>query len=223
MTFPLTPAMLENLLQRRNAYPPGAATVDEYIRSNFTQRYAVLVLDMSGFSRLTIEHGIVHFLAMIQRLVDIVAPIIVARHGTLFKQEADNVFAVFPTVDLAVTAAFKMLNALTIANQTLPEHQSLYASVGIGYGDVIALTEPSGQPQLFDVFGSEMNLASKLGEDLAEPGEVLLTEAAHAHLAASAYPSYSRTVTISKVDLLVYAVASGAEVKPLPIVETPVV
>ena len=29
-----------------------------------------------------------------------------------------------------------------------------------------------------DVYGSEMNLASKLGEDLAEAGDVLLTDAA---------------------------------------------
>jgi class 3 adenylate cyclase len=43
-------------------------------------------------------------------------------------------------------------------------------SYGIGWGDVIDLEA--------DVFGLEVNLASKLGEDLARPGEVLLTAAA---------------------------------------------
>ncbi|MEB3230422.1 MAG: adenylate/guanylate cyclase domain-containing protein [Leptolyngbyaceae bacterium] len=206
MTLPLTPSMLEHLLQRRNAYPTGAETIDDHIWSNFTRRYAVLVLDMSGFSRLTIEYGIIHFLAMLQRLVDIVAPIIEAQHGTLFKQEADNVFAVFPTVDLAVAAAFKMLNALAIANKHMPNYQALYASMGIGYGDVIAVSEPSGRHQLFDVFGSEMNLASKLGEDLAEAGEILLTQAAYKQLTnPDNYTYQARSVTISKVNLDVYA------------------
>ena len=36
-----------------------------------------------------------------------------------------------------------------------------------------------------DVFGLEVNLASKLGEDVARPGEVLFTEAAVAALPPS--------------------------------------
>jgi class 3 adenylate cyclase len=43
-------------------------------------------------------------------------------------------------------------------------------SYGIGFGDVLELEE--------DVFGLEVNLASKLGEDHARPGEVLLTSSA---------------------------------------------
>ena len=38
---------------------------------------------------------------------------------------------------------------------------------GVGFGDVLELDG--------DVFGAEVNLASKIGEDLARPGEVLLT------------------------------------------------
>jgi len=214
MTLPLTSSILEHLLQRRNADPSDVAIIDGQIESNFTHCYAVLILDMSGFSRLTIECGIIHFLGMIQRLVDIVTPIVEAQHGTVFKQEADNVFAVFPTVEQAVTAAFEVLDGLAIANQTLPSNQALYASMGIGYGDLIVVSEPSNQDNQYriaDVFGCEMNLASKLGEDLAEPGEILLTDAAHAQLTTPTYTSHSRTVTISKVELVVHTITLAQE------------
>ncbi|HET9314634.1 MAG TPA: hypothetical protein VFQ51_03555, partial [Vicinamibacteria bacterium] len=35
-----------------------------------------------------------------------------------------------------------------------------------------------------DTFGAEVNLASKIGEDVAKPGEILLTDAAAAGLRA---------------------------------------
>lgn len=62
--------------------------------------------------------------------------------------------------------------ALRAIDKTLPADWDLYACVGIGYGPVLMI-------QNEDMFGSEMNLASKLGEDVAGPGNVLLTEAAH--------------------------------------------
>jgi len=40
----------------------------------------------------------------------------------------------------------------------------------VGFGDVLDLDG--------DAFGAEVNLASKIGEDLARPGEVLLTPGA---------------------------------------------
>ena len=43
--------------------------------------------------------------------------------------------------------------------------------MGIGYGPSLLVGDE-------DIFGNELNLASKLGEDMAEPNEILLTEAA---------------------------------------------
>ena len=45
--------------------------------------------------------------------------------------------------------------------------------VGIGYGRVLRIGDR-------DVFGQEVNAASKLGEDLATAGEILVTEAVRA-------------------------------------------
>jgi len=47
----------------------------------------------------------------------------------------------------------------------------IYLCIGIGCGDILML---EGE----DMYGSEFNLASKLGEDLAQRGEILLTDSA---------------------------------------------
>ncbi|NJL40751.1 MAG: adenylate/guanylate cyclase domain-containing protein [Leptolyngbyaceae cyanobacterium SM1_4_3] len=170
-----TRAEMNRLLQTRNEHPERAAEIDDTIRVAFSQTHAIFVLDMSGFSRLAVRYGIIHFLAMVHRLCVIAQPIIKQHQGKLIKQEADNIFAVFPTVALAVDAAVDLLKTLVAVNTGLPDSLDLFASVGIGYGEVLMVEDS-------DLYGNEMNLASKLGEDLARAGEILLTEAAFAQV-----------------------------------------
>lgn len=167
---------LSRLLQERNEHPERSPQIDHQIEKTFSQTCAILVLDMAGFSRLTIRHGIIHFLSMIHRMGMIALPIITTYGGRVFKQEADNIFALFPNVKAAVAAASDILKCFGAVNQGLPDESDLYAGIGIGYGDLLVIGED-------DVYGSEMNLACKLGEDLARRGEILLTEAAHEQIA----------------------------------------
>jgi adenylate cyclase len=102
-------AYLESLLQERNEHPERMAEIDAKINETFRQNYAILVMDMSGFSRTTVRYGIIHFLAMIHRMHGIVKPIISECGGTVVKEEADNIFAVFPDVKSAVEAAIDSL------------------------------------------------------------------------------------------------------------------
>lgn len=164
---------LEQLLQARNQYPHRAAEIDAQIRARFMETHAILVLDSSGFSRLSQEQGIIVALAEIERLRGVVAPIVEAHQGSPFKLEADNVYAVFPTVERAIAASCEMMRQLAAINK--------HVSIGIGYGDLIMISDGACY---HDVYGEEMNLASKLGEDLAETDEVLLTEAAFQQLCA---------------------------------------
>jgi adenylate cyclase len=64
-----------------------------------------------------------------------------------------------------------------------------------------------------DFYGNELNLASKLGEDIAESGETLLTEAAHGQLIAEGPRTTlafdTREVVVSKMTLKAYALTSG--------------
>ncbi|HEX5660808.1 MAG TPA: adenylate/guanylate cyclase domain-containing protein [Polyangiales bacterium] len=127
---------------------------------------------MCGFSRLTIRHGIVHYLAMIRRMQRTVVPLVSKARGHVVKTEADNVFATFAKVSDAISCARTIQSELQRANEVLPEDWDVLVGIGIGYGPLLLIGDD-------DVFGSEMNLASKLGEDIAEAGEILLTASAY--------------------------------------------
>jgi class 3 adenylate cyclase len=191
-------AALARLLDDRNEHPESLAEIDAEIWRRFGQTRAVLVLDMCGFSRLTMRYGITHFLAMIRRLATIVRPIITTAGGRVVKTEADNVFATFDDVPAALHAARTIHANLEAANTFLPEDWDLHAGIGIGFGPLLVVGND-------DLFGSEMNVASKLGEDLAERGEILLSAAAHARLGADATVGFDEIVTeISGLSLGVF-------------------
>jgi adenylate cyclase len=173
MAAPAEARTLERLLDARNEHPERIPKIDREIRARFQERHAVMVLDMCGFSRLTLQHGIVHFLAMIRRMHSMVRPIIAGAKGRVVKTDADNVFAVFPDVPDALAAAARIGHDLSRANAVLPQDWDLHVSMGIGYGELLMVGAD-------DFYGAELNLASKLGEDVAGPGEVLLTDAARA-------------------------------------------
>jgi len=170
-------AELSRLLDSRNEHPESLAEIDAEIWRRFGRTRAVLVLDMCGFSRLTMRYGITHFLAMIRRLQTIVRPVISDGGGHVVKTEADNVFATFDDVPQALATARAIQRSLDAANTFLPEDWDLHAAIGIGYGPLLLIGD-------HDLFGSEMNVASKLGEDVATRGEILLSEAARARVEA---------------------------------------
>lgn len=188
---------LNRLLQERNEYPERSTAIDAQICASFEQECAIFVLDMSGFSRLTLRYGIIHFLAMVHRMTAIATPLVQLHHGRVVKQEADNVFAVFPTVEGAIGGAVDILKSFAAVNPGLPDEQDLYAGIGIGYGKTLLVGET-------DLYGCEMNLACKLGEDLARRGEVLLTEAAYSRITSQPKQWERLDLSISGVELIAH-------------------
>jgi adenylate cyclase len=181
---------LEALLRQRRQRPHLLHEIDAEIRDRFLVTRAVMVLDMSDFSRLTQTWGIIPTLQEIYRLRDIAIPTLEEHEGTVLKAEADNLYAVFTHPDEALTATEQLLARLNATN--------IHASIGIGYGNLLMVGDR-------DLYGDEMNLASKLGEDLAQDGEILLTEAAHKALThPDDWQFHSFTRTISDVTLNVY-------------------
>lgn len=114
-----TRSYLEQLLQERNEHPEKIAEIEAEINATFRQTHAIVVIDMSGFSRTTIRHGIIHFLAMIHRMRTIVKPVVSEYHGTVVKEDADNIFAVFPTAKNALEAAREVLKQADAAISVL--------------------------------------------------------------------------------------------------------
>jgi len=189
---------LHTLLSQIIDHPELRVQISEEIERIFTQRRAVLVLDMSGFSRTTQVHGVVSFLMMIHQMRLLAVPTIEGKGGMLVKAEADNLYCLFDTVDEAVGAAREIIRQLNTVNPLLPAGRKLYASIGIGFGDILVLGEE-------DLFGDEVNLASKLGEDVAQGGMILLTEGARAALSAKVMTTEERA-SISGLALVYHAV-----------------
>jgi adenylate cyclase len=194
-----TRARLDELLSRIIDHPELRVEISEEIERDFTQRRAVLVLDMSGFSRTTQVHGVVSFLLMIHQMRLLAVPTIEAFDGTLVKAEADNLYCLFDGVEQAVSAAREIMRQLSTVNVLLPATRRLYASIGIGFGDLLVL---GGH----DLFGDEVNLASKLGEDVAQGGMILLTDAARGQLDAAVQTTEERA-SISGLTLVYHAMS----------------
>jgi adenylate cyclase len=169
--------LVELLRQRRLAASKveRQAQISQDIWRRFGQTQAVLILDMAEFSHLAHCQGILEALTGIQDMNALVEPEILAQQGRLIKFEADNAFAVFPEVAAAVQAALNIFAAVAAAG--------IGVSIGIGYGDILVIEDPIGHA---DFYGDQVNLASKLGEDTARSGELMLTEAAYAQLVVNA-------------------------------------
>jgi adenylate cyclase len=153
----------ENLEQRRR--------IEESLWAEYGAEYAVFVLDMSGFSLLTRKYGIVHYLSMVRRMQLTTEPIVKSYGGSMIKYEADNCFAVFPDPLSAVNASVAMQHAFTSSNLLTSDDLDIHISCGIDFGKLLVITSE-------DCFGDPVNRASKMGEDVAAAGEILITREA---------------------------------------------
>jgi class 3 adenylate cyclase len=145
--------------------------IEDCLWDEFGAEYAVFVLDMSGFSLLTRKYGIVHYLSMVRRMQLTTKPIVKSYGGSMIKYEADNCFAVFPDPLSAVNAAIAMQHAFRAANLLTSDDLDIHISCGIDYGKVLIIGHE-------DCFGDPVNRASKMGEDVACSGEILVTQEA---------------------------------------------
>jgi len=138
----------------------------------FAQTKAVLVTDMSHFSKVTKQHGIIYYLAMIKRMQDIVALAVNRHKGQLIKFLADNSFSVFDSVDDALRCIIEINEKMQLENNKTPGLWNVEICSGIDFGKILNINDT-------DLFGDAVNIASKLGEDTAEPWDVLITKRAH--------------------------------------------
>lgn len=154
--------------------PAEIEAAHEQIWDRFGTEGAVFISDMASFSSTSRKLGVCHFLKMIHRARQIIAPIVEGHNGMLLKCDADNCYAFFKSPDDAIRASFEANRALFRANDTFGIGEQIYLSVGIDYGRVLLIGD-------IDFFGDPVNTASKLGEDLAVREEVLVTRRAIEH------------------------------------------
>jgi adenylate cyclase len=158
------------LLERRGTARGSARErIDRRLRT-VESPAAVLVTDYKNFSLFTELFGILHFLTLIASATEMLNAFARKHGGAVLKWEADSLFASFPTSRLAIQAALAMNRALAKKNQGRPEAEQLRLCCGVGYGPMFHAGH--------EVFGSQVNRAAKLGEDLAQEEQILVTQEA---------------------------------------------
>jgi len=160
-------ALVEERIRNRHE----TKDVDRRIWDEFGVERAVMFTDLSGFSRNVAKFGILHFLQIIFEKQQLLIPVVQHHGGVLVKSEADSMLLIFPSASEAVIAGVEMQRACERVNVGRPEEDRMILCLGIGHGRMLKIGDE-------DVFGHEVNLASKLGEDTAKGHEILVTPAA---------------------------------------------
>ena len=164
---------LVSYLKRRAKGRPGERPdMDRRSHPALFRKRAIVFTDTADFTLRTAQDGILHFLMVFERVAEEAAEVVRRTGGDLVKAEGDSLLIRYDDVDAACRGVAELEAALARLNRGQPLNEQLHFSYGIGYGDVLDLDH--------DMFGLEVNIASKLGEDLAEPGEALLTPSAAA-------------------------------------------
>lgn len=193
-------ALLDTL---NTATPERRPAIEQLVLDTFQRHKVVLALDMSGFTLTVRRDGILAYLCQIRRMHLLTRPIVLAHGGSVVKNEADNLLAVFDDATQALDAALAMMDAAaTTGNGEAP---AIAFSIGMDQGDILLIEQ-------VDCFGDAVNLAFKLGEDIARAGEVLVTERVRAAVLAAkgtaqgATPAFAEmAASVSGLPVLAYA------------------
>jgi adenylate cyclase len=172
-------ARLWKLVEERANSGADVAAIDQRIWDLFGEEWAVMFTDLSGFSRQVARFGIIHFLQIILEQKRLLLPIIEQQDGILIKVEADSLLVLFKKPQQALACAIAMQRTCQATSARRAAEEQLILCVGLGFGKMLKIGDD-------DVFGHEVNIASKLGEDVAKGHEILLTRACHAAIGDAA-------------------------------------
>lgn len=192
---------LGDYLERRGATTDNEAikAIDDEVWNKYGEYWSVMYTDLSGFSRHVYKNGLMYTLGVIHTFRGIALPIIEANHGILVKTEGDSLMILFKEVREAYQAAIEMTDALQQYNAAHEDPQ-IFNACGIGYGQILKLGD-------YDIYGLEVNLASKLGEDIGKGSELLLTESAKMELDKSLHVSCESFIMDADLGLIAYRVS----------------
>lgn len=179
----------EQLFQRlRGRTKANADVMDRNIEQLCVHETTVMMCDSSGFTRRTHEYGILHFLAVMTAVYDLVEPVVKKHRGSVISRGADNLLAVFGVPADGVDAAVAMQRLLAKFNRNKTDRDQFQLCMGFHHGNILRLKD--------GIFGDKVNIASKIGEDLAAAAEILVTGEVAKSLPARIKRVYSRSVEL---------------------------
>ncbi len=166
------------------ALQAGELSRDEF-RGKYLRTRAILDLDMTGFTQSSMQEGQIDSLLRIFDIQKIAIPVLEQSGAGLVRAFADDLVALFDNTHQAVEAAFEIHRRVGVFNSDSTREVHTECCIGIGFGEVYAIGSNLAQ-------GREMNLAAKLGEDIARGGETLLTEQAYHALSSRSDVEFER-------------------------------
>ena len=154
---------LRQFLRRRvKARPERRPELDCKTFPSLFRKRAVVFTDTADFTLRSARDGILHFLMVFDSAAAAAKKVVRSSGGELVKVEGDSLLIRYDHVNDAVRGVLALDDAMQAYNRGRPENEQIHFSYGIGYGDILDIDD--------DMFGLEVNLACKIGEDLAEPG-----------------------------------------------------
>ena len=181
------------------------AKVRQEIERKLSYQGSLVVTDMSGFTRITREEGILHFLMLIKQMQSICLPIFMRFGGSVLKVEADDIFVLFPAPDLAVQAALACQTATQAFSATRERaNDKIILSLGIVDGPMWLIPH-------VDAFGDTVELGFRLGEDLADKAQILVHSSVKRKIESMQGAAFGTSASSARDD--------GFEFDPLPAVE----
>lgn len=182
---PTTDELFKRLRKRTKA---NADAMDRELENLCVDEVTVMMCDSSGFTRRTHEYGILHFLATMTAVYDRVVPVVEKHGGHIISMGADNLLAVFDEPVRGVDAAIKVQRMLAKHNDGKADRDQFQLCMGFHHGKVLRLKD--------GIFGDKVNVASKIGEDLAAAEEILVTGEVAKRLPARIKRKYARSTEL---------------------------
>jgi class 3 adenylate cyclase len=147
--------------------PEDMAKIDATIKAKYEKPMAVMITDMTGMTSQTKKSGIIAFFTAIREMQREAVPAIDKNGAKWIKIDADDLFVVHSSAKALFQTAHDLDAA--IAKYNKDEKKTMALAIGLSFGPTLVIGDE-------ELWGDPVNVASKLGEDTAEPGEILVSE-----------------------------------------------
>lgn len=176
----------------------NAAAIDSRINKACGTELTVVSCDSSGFSKKTHEYGIIEFMDNMVKCHAALEKIVTRHGGITLSDKADNLMLIFTGPVKAAACSIDMHRWLKKRNRSMPERKKYSICVGIHHGPLLRFTD--------DAYGPAVNVAFKLGEDVAAKDELMVSGQVNEMIKTKFRTDYSKHVTIGAVTFDVYKV-----------------
>lgn len=160
--------IVEKLIDERLKSEANKIQIDSRIWNLFGDNWTVMSVSLSGLSRFVADKSVVNFLQITYEARRILVNCINVYDSVLVNMSGGNTLILFKQTFEAVECAIDMQKEAEKYNLDKVDAEKILIRIAIGYGRILTVGTQ-------DIFGTEVNAVSKLSQDTAKTGEILIT------------------------------------------------